>query len=429
MTSLADVFARSRLPASRHWARLIILLIVILLGWSFFAEFDEVAVAVGEVVPQGQVKTIQHLEGGIIKKIYVREGDVVSAGGPLIRLDVISTRTSRKELSLRLDGALLKDARLKGQSQGKKPVYDAEISKRRPEMLGHEIARHQAFQNEFNSTLAVFKERVNQRQLEVRQIRTKQKTLLNDHAIASEEFKMSVRLLKEGLTSKLDHLKQKREFEMLEGQLLEMDVALPRAKAGVAEAREQVNNQILKFRRMSSEERGKVEREIDQTREELAKAVDQVKRLEIRSPIDGIVKSLRFHTIDGVIRPGDAIMDIVPTGENLVIEARLSPTEVGYVRVGQPALVKISAYDFIRYGGLDGKVIDISPDSHTDSDGNTYFRLVIKTVKTYFGDQPNLLPISPGMQATVDVHTGKKKVIRYLLTPVLKLKYEAFRER
>jgi adhesin transport system membrane fusion protein len=404
-------------------------LLASLLVWSFFAELDEVAVAQGEVVPKGQVKTIQHLEGGIIKGIFVREGDHVKTGNPLVQLDLLSTSASREELAVRLDGYLLVAARLKGQSRAVDPLYDPDVAARRKRLQDLEKERYAAYIEGVNSTLAVYKERFHQRELEVRLIKSKKKTIRNDLDLAREEFAMSTKLLKDGLTSKLDHLKLKREVEMLAGNLAELKVSLPRAKSAVAEAREEMNNQAVQFRRLSGEEQGKVELEIARLEEELAKATDQVRRLEIRSPIDGVVKSLRYNTIDGVVRPGDSIMDIVPVDEDLVIEARLNPVDVGYVRAGQPTVVKISTYDYVRYGGLDGEVVDISPDSHTDSDGNTYFRIVVRTEKNFFGENAGELPISPGMQATVDVHTGRKSVLRYLLNPILKLKYESFRER
>jgi len=402
---------------------------VALIAWSYFAELDEVSTAEGEVVPQGQVKTIQHLEGGIIEEILVREGDPVKKGDPVVRLNLLSTDASRAELSVRIDGFQLMATRLKAQATGKKPQYGATLAKRRPALLALERRRFEAYEREVESTIAVLKERTHQRALEVKQIRSRQATLTNDLELGREEFAMSTRLLEDGLTSKLDHLKLRREIERLEGELKELADALPRAEAAVAESKEQIRSQKDKYRRLAGEDLGKVELDMAQTREALARATDRVKRLEITAPIDGIVKSLRYHTIGGVVRPGEAIMEIVPTQEKMVVEARLNPADVGYVRVGQSATTKLSTYDFVRYGALDGKVIDISPDSHSDGEGNAYFRLVVQTDRNYLGNTPGDLPITSGMQATVDVHTGTKSVLRYLLTPVLKLKSESFRER
>jgi len=429
MKRLDDVTARARLPASRHWVRLIMILVSALIGWSYFAELDEVSIAEGEVVPQGQVRTIQHLEGGIIEKILVKEGSRVVKGAPMVQLNVISGGTSREELSVRLDGFNLVAARLKAQAAGNRPTYDSAVVKRRPDLLAMEQRRFDAFEQEIKSTVSVLMERTNQRQLEAKQIRSRQQTLKNDLDLAREEFVMSGQLLKDGLMSKVDHLRLRREVQKLDGELTELATARPRAEAAISEAKKQMQTEIVRFRRRAGEELGKVELDIAQTREALARAADRVKRLEIRAPIDGIVKGLRYHTIGGVVRPGDPIMEIVPTQENLIIEARLNPVDIGYVRVGQTATTKISTYDYMRYGGLPSKVIDISPDSNTDASGNAYFRLVVRTDRNYLGGGPDEYPISSGMLASVDVHTGKKSVLRYLLTPVLKLKNESFRER
>ena len=174
---------------------------------------------------------------------------------------------------------------------------------------------------------------------------------------------------------------------------------------------------------------GKTEQEIARIREVLKRATEQGSRAEIKSPVAGVVKNLRFNTIGGVIKPGEPILEIVPTGENLVVQSRLNPTDRGYVSEGQKATVKISTYDFARYGGLNGTVIQVAPDTSMDENGQPYFRVVVQTNKNYLGREEGSLPIVPGMQATVDIHTGKKSVIDYLIRPVLKLKHEAFRER
>ena len=264
---------------------------------------------------------------------------------------------------------------------------------------------------------------------EVQQFRTRSEAAKNDIELARQEFAISTDLLKDDLIPRIEHLKRQREVEALEGELKTLAVSIPRAAASLAEAKERLREETLKYRRIAREELAKVEVSIAQITESLTRASDLVRRTEIRSPIDGVVKSLRYHTIGGVVRPGEAIMEIVPTQEKLVIEAKLSPIDVGYVRVGQPTVVKISTYDFARYGGLEGEVINLSADSLTDREGVTYFRVIAQTDRTYLGNSPGDLPIAPGMQATVDIHTGSKSVLQYMLKPVLKLKDEAFRER
>ena len=407
--------------------------IVFLVGgfliWAHFSHLDEVSIAVGEVVPQGQIKTIQHLEGGIIQRIFVSERNRVIAGDPLVQLDLTASSASKEELAVRLDGLQAQRIRLIAEAQGKALEFPETLSQRRPDMVANESATYDARQLELNSGLEVLREQVRQKAFEVQQFKTRSEAAKNDIELARQEFAISTDLLKDDLIPRIEHLKRQREVEALEGELKTLAVSIPRAAASLAEAKERLREETLKYRRIAREELAKVEVSIAQITESLTRASDLVRRTEIRSPIDGVVKSLRYHTIGGVVRPGEAIMEIVPTQEKLVIEAKLSPIDVGYVRVGQPTVVKISTYDFARYGGLEGEVINLSADSLTDREGVTYFRVIAQTDRAYLGDSPGDLPIAPGMQATVDIHTGSKSVLQYMLKPVLKLKDEAFRER
>ena len=360
----------------RLLAWVVLTLLAVLVVWAYFAELDEVTIAYGAVVPQGQVKVIQHLEGGIIEKIYVVEGSVVNEGDQLIQLDLTATGASREELALRLDSLLLIRARLSAETQGGEPKFPQDVENRRPALLESERKAYAARQAELNSVLQVLREQVRQRELSVIEIKTGKSAVVRDLELAREEFAMSSELLKVSLTPKIDHLKLQREVEQLVGDLTTLSASIPRAEAAIAETRELLKKEILKFQRVAADEHRKVELAVAQTRETLAKATDKVLRTEIRSPIDGVVKSMRYYTVGGVVSPGEAIMEIVPTHDNLVVEARLDPNDVGYVRIGQPAVVKINTYDVARYGSLDAEVIYISADSHTGDDGQTYFRVV-----------------------------------------------------
>ena len=429
MSGLKEYESTLPRPAFRMLAWVIVFLLGGFLIWAHFSHLDEVSIAVGEVVPQGQIKTIQHLEGGIIQRIFVTEGIRVIAGDPLVQLDLTASSASKEELAVRLDGLQAQRIRLIAEARGKELEFPETLRQRRPDMVANESATYDARQLELNSGLEVLREQVRQKAFEVQQFKTRSEAAKNDIELARQEFAMSTDLLKDDLIPRIEHLKRQREVEALEGELKTLAVSIPRAAASLAETMERLREETLKYRRIAREELAKVEVSIAQITESLTRASDLVRRTEIRSPIDGVVKSLRYHTIGGVVRPGEAIMEIVPTQEKLVIEAKLSPIDVGYVRVGQPTVVKISTYDFARYGGLDGEVINLSADSLTDREGVTYFRVIAQTDRTYLGDSPSDLPIAPGMQATVDIHTGSKSVLQYMLKPVLKLKDEAFRKR
>lgn len=425
---LDDLIRQTPVPYRRlGWV--VTLLLIGLFGWAYYAELEEVAIAYGEVAPQGQVKVIQHLEGGIIQKIHVTEGDSVAVGDPLIQLDLTASGASREELSLRLDSLILVRTRLEAAARSGNPEFPKDVADRRPNLLANELHVFEAQRAEFEGTLRVLRDRTAQRELAIAELHTEYNSMTNSLMLSREMFAMSSDLLADGLTPKIEHLKLQRDVEDLEGSLAMIEAAIPRAEAAFAEARGRIEEERLKFRSAALGALGKTELALAQTREALARASDTLRRTEILSPIDGVVKSMRYHTIGGVVAPGDALMEIVPTGDKLVIEAKLNPTDVGYVRIGQPAVVKITTYDFVRYGGLDGKIINLSADAYTDQNGATYFRVVALTDKNYLGDQPGDFQISPGMQAQIDIHTGTKSVLSYLLKPVLKLKGESFRER
>jgi adhesin transport system membrane fusion protein len=430
MNRLDGLESKASAKGWRRSAFLVTIAIVVLIVWANFAELEEVAVASGEVVPQGQVKVIQHLEGGIIGQIFVTEGTTVKAGDLLLQLDRGITGSNRDEIEIELDSLILTRVRLVAESQGTELVFPEAQAARRPKMLQAERQTYESHNLELQSSVTVLREQQRQRELDLRQIRSQLNSTKKNLALTLERFVMSEDLLAVGLTPKIDHVQIEQEVEKLQGEMEELKSAIPRAQASIAEATERIKEEKLRATRIAHEEMSAIERRIAEVREKLGRATDQVVRTKISSPIDGVVQSMRHHTIGGVARPGEPLMEIVPTQERLVVEAKLNPTDIGYVRVGQSSLVKISTYDFSRYGGLEGRVASISPDSHVDSaTGQSYFRVIAETDKNYLGFEPGDLPIAPGMEATLDIHTGSKSVMQYLLKPVIKVRSEAFRER
>jgi len=415
----------------RGWRRLAFILIALVAGgtvWAWQAQLDEVAVAEGEVVPQGQVKLIQHLEGGIVERIDVREGATVSAGDPLLQLDLGSSGLDQDELQIRLDGLLLTQARLKAEAEGVELTLPPEPARRQPQLAGAELAAFASRRSQLASALEVLAEQVSQRRLEIAEIEARLRATRADLKLAREFFEQQRPLMEDGLIPRFEVLQLEREVQALIGELESLETELPRAEAAQEEARSRERDTVLRFRREAAEAMGDVEREMARLRQILSRATDQQFRTEILSPIDGVVKNLSATTIGGVVRPGEPIMEIVPTRDKLVVEVHLNPVDVGYVRVGQAAVVKVTTYDFIRYGGLDGTVVNVAADADTDQMGQPYFRVVVETESAYLDDN-EALAIAPGMQATVDIHTGTRSVLDYLIMPVLKLQSEAFRER
>ncbi|OUR77354.1 hypothetical protein A9Q83_11705 [Alphaproteobacteria bacterium 46_93_T64] len=416
------------LPAWRIFGWLIVTLIIAFGVWVNFAELEEVAVLSGEVVPQDQVKVIQHLEGGIIKQIHVREGSLVKAGDPLMHLDLAINAINEEGLEIQLAGLQIKRARLIGESEGKAPVYPVVSRTDVLAVLEAEKRVHKARKEQVLAKVRILAEKEKQKKLDVDQLKIKLTAITSDLEVSQRKFTMSKELLAANLTPKIEHLQLEMELTRMTGEQKILRPAIPRAKAAASEVRERIKEEKLNFKREAQEELSQIEIEIARLNELLVTAGDQVTRTTIRSPIDGIVKNIRNNTIGGIVRPSEAVMDIVPSSDKLVIEAKLNPSDRGFVQVGQAVTIKLTAYDFFTYGGLKGKIANIAADSTSGDDGQTFFKLVVETEQEEDAGLNGML-ITPGMQALVDVHTGKKPVLQYLLQPVLRLRHESFRER
>ena len=416
----------------RGWGAVSVAVIAVLIAaviWASFAQLEEVAVADGDVVPQGQTKVVQHLEGGIVRELLVREGDTVKSGDVLLRLSLGTARINRTELQIRRDGLALRRARLAAEANATDIKFPLDAVNRQPQLAESERAAYATRKQELVSAASVLSEQSAQRASEIRELQATDTALAAELKIAREKLQISTDLLKDGLTSRLEHLDAQSAVGRLAGERKTVAARLSRARAAEAEVRARQQELQQRFATGVRDELGTVEVDLRRTDELLSEATEQSGRTDIRSPIDGTVKKLRYNTIGGVVRPGEAIMEIVPQRDRLVIEARLNPADRGYVRPGQMAVVKLSTYDFVRHGGLDGRVVRIAPDTDISTSGRAYFRVVVETDRTWLGEEQGALPISPGMEATVDIKTGKRTVIDYLLRPILKLQSEAFRER
>jgi membrane fusion protein, adhesin transport system len=418
------------MPSWRLAAWPVMIMMALILTWSNFTKLEEVTVTDGEVIPLGDFQTIQHLEGGIVKEIHVRDGQIVDKGAALILLDLATSGVNREELQVRLDGQILLKARLEAEAQGKRTItFPEEAAKRRPEQLAAQRQNFEARRRQLASTIGALGQAVKQRRQDVKELDAQIRAVKKNLNLAKKRFAMSKNLLKDGLTPEMEHLQLEAEVESLEGETQTLIPSLSRAKSAISEAESRVNEERNRFRSGAREELVQAEQALGRINELLTSADEQGLRAMIKSPIDGVVQNMKYNTIGGVIRPGEPIMEIVPTGASMVIDAKLKPADRAFVTVDQRVMVKLSTYDYAIFGGLEGKVTMVAPDTVIDEKGEPYFRIFVKTDKTYIGDDPDLYKITPGMQATVDIHTGEKSVMEYLIMPVLKLKSEAFRER
>jgi adhesin transport system membrane fusion protein len=346
-----------------------------------------------------------------------------------LQLELSTTALNKEEAQIRLDGLLLQKARLQAEAEGTDLAFPPEESKRQPALVEAERATFIARKNENTAKIAVLNAQIQQKQQIYKELRAKKRSLERNLNIIGQKVSMSAKLLAEKLTPQMDHLQLTSEYEDTKGQISSITEAIPGAYSALQEIKGRLEEEKTRVQREARTELSSVELAIARIRQTLSRAEDQQNRTTIRSPITGIIKNMRYNTIGGVVQPGEPIMDIVPLQDKLVVQARLNPIDRGYVAPGQKAVVKVLTYDYARYGGLEGTVVHVAPDSTIPDNAPPYFRVVVETNKTWLGSKKGEYPITPGMQTTVDIHTGSKTVIDYLITPILKLKHESFRER
>ena len=349
---LDALLVQNPLPGWRLVAWPVMILLALSIGWANFATLDEVSIATGEVVPAGRIRVIQHLEGGIIQEIYVTEGDTVREGQTLLQLDLASGGTNQEELQVRIDSERLVKARLEAEATGSELNFPEDVALRRPAIVAAQRQAYEARRRELSSTIQVMREQVKQRVLEVEELTARSRAVKSNYRLALERLKMSKSLLAEGLTAKMEHLELEAEVENLDGEMKSLRPSLPKVEAAVEEARQRQQETESRFRREAQDQLGKIEENIARVTELLSDATAQGIRAEIKSSINGVVKNMRYNSIGNVVKPGEPIMELVPTGDRLVVEAKLNPIDRGYVNEGQAATVKISTYDFARYGAL-----------------------------------------------------------------------------
>ena len=428
MSQLDQVVTQLGEPKWRATQRYLLTFLAIIMLWTVVARVDRVVSAPGKVIPIDRVKVIQHLEGGIVEDILVRENDIVKAGQALVQLDLASTGFNSAEMNTRLIALRLARVRLEAESQGKEPKWPSELTLQFGNLIDAEQATHRNRRIEKDSSLRALDSLVLQNRQKLAESRERLKSLEASLSIAKQELDISTELLKDKLSSQLEHFQRQNKVTSLAGEILSLRQAIPGAEAAIEETIARRRQEEARFRREAANEAGEIERQIASLSEEFSRAQDQDKRSVIRAPIDGIVKNLKFQAAGNVVKPGEAIMEVVPLKDQLVIEVKLNPADRGYINLNQEALVKISTYDYLRYGGLKGQVTGIAADSDLGRNEEQFYRVVVSTEKSWLGDKPGQYPITPGMLGEVDIKIDSQPILWSLLKPVLKIKSEAFRE-
>lgn len=398
--------------------------------WAKYTVIDEVTRGEGKVIPSSKVQVIQNLEGGIVEELLVSEGDLVEPDQVLLVLDDTSFSSDLGEIQANAVVLKAKIARLQAEVEDRELSFPPEVTAEAPETAQDERELMQARRQSLESQVSILEGQAAQRRQELAELRGKIEQARSSLSLLQEEISITRPLVQNGVVPKINLLRLEREANDLQGEIKASQLAIPRAEAALREATERIEEKFLAFRSEAQTELNQARGELAAIEERLRGARDRVRRTEIRSPVHGVVKTLHVRTIGGVIRPGMDIVEVVPLDDTLLVEAKIRPADIGFLRPGQTATVKFTAYDFSIYGGLEGTVERISADTIVEEETQeSFYRVVIRTKKNSLKRNGKLLPLMPGMVASVDILTGKRSILDYLLKPILKAKSNALTER
>ncbi len=429
MHSLSSAILQSTPRKIRTIMYFWIVAVAMFLIWASFAQIDEIARGDGDIVPSGENQMIQNLEGGIVEEILVTEGQIVQKGQILIRINNQKSQSSFSTNAIKADALEAKIVRLTAEARGIYFKVSNSMQKRMPQLIENEKSLYETNKQQLASKLNALKAKLSQRKHELSEAESTRNSMKASLKLINVEVTMTRPMVKKGVRSRIDFLKLQREANEVKDKYDSARLAIPRLKSAITEAQSKIKESILNSRSEAKLKLNEVVAEFKGYRANSNALHDQVKRTLVRSPMKGIVQKLFIHTVGGVVQPGGDILEIVPTNSTLLVEVKIKPADIAFIYFGQKAIVKFSAYDFAIYGGLDGEVMHISADTITDQKENVFYTVRIKTNKNYLERQGTKLRIIPGMTVSVDIITGRKSVLDYILKPILKTKQYTFTER
>lgn len=420
----------ARLQQEPLRARLVLhmfgLLLLLLLVWAAFADIDEMTRGMGKVIPSSQLQIIQSVDGGIVSEILVREGQIVEKDQLLLKIDETRFVSSLRENRAEYISLLAKAARLTALAEGKAFVLPPEVRQEFPQIAAQEQGLYDARRMELDAQIGIARQQLAQRNQELAEIRARRDSATQGLELTRQELNATKPLLGSGAVSEVEILRLERDVNRFQGERDQAVAQLNRIHAAIAEATRKIEEVELNFRNEARTQLADVSARINSLSESSTTLSDRVKHSSVKSPVRGTVKRLLFNTVGGVVQPGNPIVEVVPLEDALLLEANIQPKDIAFLRPGQQAVVRFTAYDFAIYGSLDAVVEHIGADTITDDKGNAFYICRIRTLKPSLGEN---LPIMPGMIAEVDIKTGKKSVLSYLLKPVLRAKAVALTER
>lgn len=403
--------------------------VVLFILWASFTEIDEITRGQGEVVPNGENRVVQNLEGGIVEEIMVKVGDSVEKGQPLLQINNEKSEAQLDSSNIKAYELQAKIIRLEAEAEGKLFNVPFELEQKMPKLIHNERSLYLSRQEQINAKIRAMEDKKRQKEQELKSTIQRIENLKRSFKLINEEVKMTRPMVKQGVKSKVGFMKLQREQGKLKEELDTAESSIPSIEAGISEISNSIEEAKIEFRNQAKRELNEVTAEAMRIKENTEALGDQMERTLVRSPINGVIQKLYIHTIGGVIQPGEDLIEIVPTDDVLWLEVKIKPSDIAFIYPGQKTVVKVSAYDFAIYGSLEGEVVHISADATKDEKDNVFYTIHIKTSKNHLGTEEKPLKIIPGMVVDVDIMTGKKSVMDYILKPILKAKQYTFTER
>lgn len=396
--------------------------------WASLTRVDEVAVTEGEVVPTGSVQTVQHLEGGLVEEILVKEGELVEADQPLLRLSPAQALGDLEQTRAREMTLLLKAERLRAFVENRQPDYSF-AAPGYERLIADNMGIYQAQTQSKETARSIILAQIDQKRSDLRLLEAQHASLREQVSALREEFKIREQLVAKGLVTRIAHLDTKRELARAEGELARILGQTVSAREAVSEAERRLIDSHSTLQKQNMDELGVTIGELAQVQESIARLEDKVRRLLVTSPNRGFIKGLAVRNTGAVIQPGGLVTELVPADTELRVEAKVLPRDVGHVKPGQRVKVKVTTFDFARYGSIMGELTRISASSFLNEKGEPFFKATVKLDKPFVGDNPAMYQIRPGMTVQAEVMTGDKTLLQYMLKPVFTQLQQSFHER
>jgi adhesin transport system membrane fusion protein len=420
------VMSRATTQRAQLIVRASVVVALLLMLWAGLADIEEVTRGDGRVIPSRQLQVVQSLDGGVVSEILVTEGQLVEAGQLLLKIDETRATSGVRESAAQGFALLARQARLRALAEGAAFKPPSSSNPEEALILEEEHLLYETRRSELGTMIAINQQQLQQRQQELSEMRARKSAAERALDLAQQELNKTRPLLASGAVSEVDILRLDREVSRNRGDIEQAAAQIARVQASIGEAQRKIQETELTFRNEARKEMADVMGKLNALNEGAVALADKVDKSQVKSPVRGRVQRLLANTVGGVVTPGKDIVEVVPLDDQLILEAKVQPRDIAFIHPGQAATVKFTAYDFSIYGGLEANVENISPDTEVDEKGNAFYLVRVRTTRANFSEK---LPVIPGMTAEVDILTGHKSVMSYLLKPVLKARAYALRER